>query len=291
MKNEKLNILIFGAHPDDCDIKAGGVAALYAKLGHRVKFVSHTNGATGHHEIGGIELARRRYAEAQASGKVLGITYQVLDNHTGELEPTVHYRKEVIRIMREFEPDLVMSHRPNDYHPDHRYSAMLVQDAAYIVTVPNMCPLTDHLTSNPVIMYLSDNFQKPIPFDPDVVVAIDEVIEQKMAALHCHTSQMYEWLPYNSGVLDDVPEDEDERKTWLAKRRLPGFAAVADKYRDRLVALYGRAQGKKVKYAEAFEVCEYGSSLTEERWRQLFPFLPIRPTKKPPAKKPRRQKR
>ena len=284
MPKDTLNILIFGAHPDDCDIKAGGMAALYARLGHRVKFVSHTNGATGHHEIGGIELAKRRYAEAQASGKTLGIEYQVLDNHTGELEPTVHYRKEVIRIIRDFEPDLVMSHRPNDYHPDHRYSAMLVQDAAYIVTVPNMCPLTPHLNTNPVIMYLSDNFQKPIPFAPDIVVDIDEVIEQKVAALHCHTSQMYEWLPYNSGVLDQVPEGEAERKTWLAKRRLKAFEDTANKYRRQLVALYGRARGNKVKYAEAFEVCEYGSSLTDERRQKLFPFIPARPTKRAKAK-------
>ncbi len=285
MKDGKLQILIFGAHPDDCDIKAGGLAALYARLGHRVKFVSHTNGATGHHEIGGIELARRRFAEAQAVAKVLGIDYQVLDNHTGELEPTVHYRKEVIRIIRDFEPDLVMSHRPNDYHPDHRYSAQLVQDAAYIVTVPNMCPLTPHLNTNPVIMYLSDNFQKPIPFQADVVVDIDEVIEKKLDALHCHTSQMYEWLPYNSGVLDQVPQGEDERRAWMAKNRSRAFVATADKYRDRLIALYGRAHGNKVKYSEAFEVCEYGSSLTEERRNILFPFIGKEKTGKKGKKK------
>lgn len=287
MKDGKLQVLIFGAHPDDCDIKAGGLAALYARLGHRVKFVSHTNGATGHHEIGGIELAKRRFNEAQAVAKVLGIEYQVLDNHTGELEPTVHFRKEVIRIIRDFEPDLVMSHRPNDYHPDHRYSAQLVQDAAYIVTVPNMCPLTAHLKTNPIIMYLSDNFQKPIPFQADVVVDIDEVIEQKVDALHCHTSQMYEWLPYNGGVLDQVPKDDKERRAWMAKNRLRAYAATADKYRDRLVALYGRARGSKVTYAEAFEVCEYGSSLTDERRKMLFPFIEKKTAKK--AKKAKRK--
>ena len=274
MSASKLNVLIFGAHPDDCDIKAGGLAALYAALGHRVKFVSHTNGATGHHAIGGIELAHRRYEEAQASGNVIGIEYDVLDNHTGELEPTVHYRKQVIRIIREFAPDLVMSHRPYDYHPDHRYSAMLVQDAAYIVTVPNMVPLTPFVATNPVIMYLSDNFQKPIPFDPEIVVDIDDVIEEKLDMLHCHTSQMYEWLPFNSRTLSEVPEGDIERRAWMAERRLGAFVAVADRFRHKLVALYEEQHGNKVKYAEAFEVCEYGSSLTPERQRELFPFIP-----------------
>jgi LmbE family N-acetylglucosaminyl deacetylase len=273
MKQGKLKVLVFGAHPDDCDIKAGGLAINYSKLGHLVKFVSHTNGATGHHEIGGIELAKRRYQEAQEAANIAGIEYQVLDNHTGELEPSVANRKEVIRIIREFEPDLVFSHRPNDYHPDHRYSAALVQDAAYIVTVPNMCPLTPHLESNPVIMYLSDNFQKPNPFQPDVVLDIDDVIERKLDILHCHTSQMYEWLPFNSGVLDEVPEGEEERRSWMAERRLRAFSDTADRFRDKLVELYGSDRGARVKYAEAFEVCEYGSSLTAERMELLFPFV------------------
>ena len=275
MPDKTLNILIFGAHADDCDIKAGGLAAHYAEAGHRVKFVAHTNGATGHHEIGGIELAKRRYEEAQASGRVLGIEYEVLDNHTGELEPTVHYRKQVIRVIRDFQPDLVMSHRPWDYHPDHRYSAMLVQDAAYIVTVPNMCPLTPFVDTNPIIMYLSDNFQKPVPFDADIVVDIDDVIEKKIDMLHCHTSQMYEWLPFNSGVLDQVPDGDAERRAWMAERRLGAFSDVADRFRGKLVELYGEERGSKVKYAEAFEVCEYGSSLSPERSKNLFPFIPF----------------
>ena len=273
MKGDRLQVLVFGAHPDDCDIKAGGLAIHYSNLGHNVKFVSHTNGATGHHEIGGIELARRRYEEAQAVAGVAGIEYQVLDNHTGELEPSVANRKEVIRIIRDYEPDLVFSHRPNDYHPDHRYSAALVQDAAYIVTVPNMCPLTPYLETNPVIMYLSDNFQKPNPFLPDVVLDIDDVIEKKVEMLHCHTSQMYEWLPYNSGVLDEVPAEEGDRKIWMANRRLKAFAETAERFRGKLVELYGKERGERVNYAEAFEVCEYGSSLTDERMATLFPFL------------------
>ena len=270
-----LNILVFGAHPDDPDSRAGGVAALYSRLGHRVKFVSLTNGDSGHHEIGGVELAQRRHGEAQQVAKVLGLVeYQILDVHDGELEPSLPNRRQVIRIIREFQPDLVLCPRPNDYHPDHRYTSILVQDAAYMVTVPNVVSLTPHLRVNPVIAYVSDNFQKPYPFTPDVVVDIDEVIELKLNALHCHTSQMYEWLPYNARRLEEVPVGEAERRAWLAQTRLPAFEAVANRYRGLLVKFYGPERGSRVRYAEAFEGCEYGTRLTADLIPKLFPFLP-----------------
>ena len=274
MAQKQLRILVFGAHPDDCDIKAGGVAALYAGQGHKVKFVSVTNGDAGHHEMGGGPLAWRRNAEAQAAAAIVGIEYQLLDNHDGELEPTLENRHKIIRLIREFRPDLVMTPRPNDYHPDHRYTSVLVQDAAYMVTVPNVCGLTPHLDYNPVIVYTSDRFEKPYPFRPDVVVGIDRVVEKKLDMLHCHVSQMYEWLPYNAGVLDQVPTDEGERRRWMGERRGKGFKDIADRYRDLLSTLYGKEEGQAVQHAEAFEACEYGSPLTAANRGILFPFFP-----------------
>ncbi len=273
MMKKQLRVLVFGAHPDDCDIKAGGIAALYTQLGHSVKFVSVTNGDAGHHEMGGGPLAQRRHAEAQAAADIIGIDYELLDNHDGELMPSLENRYQIIRTIREFQPDLIMTHRPNDYHPDHRYTSMLVQDAAYMVTVPNICALTPHLERNPVIVYLSDNFKKPNPFSPDVVVGIDAVVEQKMSMLHCHVSQFYEWLPYNSGTLNTVPNSDDERRKWLAERLHTRFSSIANKYRKKLVELYGEQNGNSIKYAEAFESCEYGSSLTPENLPILFPFF------------------
>lgn len=270
-----LNILVFGAHPDDPDFSAGGVAALYVQKGHRVKFVSLTNGDAGHHEIGGVELARRRYAETQAVARVQGLVeYQVLDNHDGELEPTLENRRKVIRIIREFRPDLILTPRPNDYHPDHRYTSMLVQDAAYMVTVPNIVALTDHLALNPVIAYVSDRFKKPYPFSPDVAVDIGSVIERKLDALHCHTSQVYEWLPFNAGHVGEVPAEESARRQWLAGKYLPRFAHPAQLYRSVLARWYGSARAEAIRYAEAFEICEYGSQPDEAELRRLFPFFP-----------------
>jgi LmbE family N-acetylglucosaminyl deacetylase len=270
-----LSILVFGAHPDDADFSAGGVAALYGVAGHRVKFVSLTNGDSGHHEMGGVELARRRHAEAQTVARVLGLVeYAVLDNHDGELMPTLENRRTVIRIIREFQPDLILGPRPNDYHPDHRYTAQLLQDAAYMVTVPNVTALTAHLRANPVIAYVSDRFQRPYPFSPQVAVAIDPVVERKLDALHCHTSQVYEWLPYNGGYLAEVPADEAARRRWLGDRTLPRFAAIADRFRDLLGRWYGAERAGQVRAAEAFEISEYGAQPDEAGLRRLFPFFP-----------------
>lgn len=267
-----MRILAFGAHPDDCDVKVGGTAALWTRLGHTVQFVSVTNGDAGHHEIGGVELARRRKAEAEAAGRVLGITYQVLDIHDGELEPTLANRRRVIEIIRAFQPDLILSPRPNDYHPDHRYTATLVQDAAYMVTVPNIAAHTLHLRDNPAICYVSDHFQKPYPFTPDVVVDISEVMPLKLDMLHCHTSQMYEWLPYNARREQDVPVGDAERRQWLESRRAGAGEEIANRFRQKLIEQYGPERGNAVRYAEAFEACEYGARLTPERLRTLFPF-------------------
>jgi len=273
MPKDVLRILAFGAHPDDCDIKVGGMAIKYSRLGHKVKFVSVTNGDTGHHEMGGGPLARRRYEEAQRAAKVAGIEYEILDIHNGQLMPTLENRWLLVRIIREFQPDLVITHRPNDYHPDHRYTSQLVQDAAYTVTIPNVEALTPHLMYNPVIAYMSDNFQRPYPFSPDVAVGIDDVLEEKLDMLHCHESQMYEWLPYNQGIEDQVPESDEERREWLRKWRAPVFAEIADRYRNLLKELYGEERGARIQYAEALEICEYGAPLTKKDIPILFPFF------------------
>ena len=268
-----LNVVVFGAHPDDCDLRFGGSAMKYRALGHRVRFVSLTNGDTGHHEMGGGPLARRRYAEAQASAKVADIEYHVLDVHNGELEPSVLLRKTVVRIMREFRADLVLCHRPNDYHPDHRAVGILVQDAAYIVTVPNVAPLTPPLERAPVVGYLYDTFRDPTPYVATVAIDTDDVFERKIDMAHCHVSQMYEWLPYNGGTLDQLPEGDAERRTWLAERLRQRCGAVADNTRDTLAKLYGAEKAASVRTAESVMLSEYGRQPSEEELRGLFPFL------------------
>ena len=266
----KLNIIAFGAHPDDCDGRAGGTAAKWAALGHNVKFVSVTNGDAGHQSEGGGALARKRREEAREAGRRIGVVYETLDNHDGELLPTLAVRHQIIRKIREWNADLVLAPRPNDYHPDHRYTGVLIQDAAYMVVVPNVCPDTPALRKNPVFMYFQDGFQKPAPFQPDIVVGIDDVWEKKVSMQDAHTSQMYEWLPWVAGNLDSVPKDPAARKAWLAKNRTgrPPSEAV----RKSIAKWYG-PQGANIQRYEAFEVCEYGRRPSDADIRVLFPFF------------------
>jgi len=270
---KKLRVLAIGAHPDDCDYRFGGCAIKYARLGHRVKFVSLTNGDGGHYREGGGPLAQRRLQEAQNVARLAGIEYQLVDLHDAELMPTLENRWLVVRIIREFQPDLVVTNRPNDYHPDHRYTSQLVQDAAYTVTIPNVQALTPHLQYNPVIAYWNDGFQRPYPHTPDVAVDIDDVAEQKVDLLDCHVSQFYEWLPYNHGVMDQLPDSPKERRDWLAAQRLAAMAKEADRCRHLLKRFYGEETGSSVRYCESFEFGEYGGRVTEEDLPRLFPFL------------------
>ncbi len=270
----KLRIIAFGAHPDDCEIKAGGVAAMWAAQGHHVKFVSTTNGDIGHWKMAGGPLAQRRTEEVKKAAEILGIETQVLDNHDGELMPTLENRKHFVRLIREWKADIVLSHRTNDYHPDHRYTGVLVQDAAYMVICPFICPDVPHLKTNPVFLYLSDRFQKPNPFEPDIVVAIDDVIEKKLDAMAVLESQFVEGGV--SGNESMVPKNEAERAA--AHRRVRErfrrrFQATANQYRDKLIEIYGQEKGKKVKYAEAFQVCEYGRRPSADELKKLFPFF------------------
>jgi N-acetylglucosamine malate deacetylase 1 len=270
----KLRIICFGAHPDDCELQASGVAAMWAAKGHKVKFVSVTNGDIGHWKEAGGPLALRRKAEVLQVAKLLGITTEVLDIHDGELMVTLENRRTITRLIREWQADIVMGPRPNDYHPDHRYTGVLVQDAAYMVTVPNFAPDVPYLKANPVFVYYPDRFQKPNPFKPDVIVGIDSVIEKKLDGLGIMVSQFYEGGANGSPEL--MPTDPGKQKDRHRQVR-EGFArrnqGIADRFREQLADWYGKENSAKVKHAEAFEICEYGRQPDKRELKRLFPFF------------------
>lgn len=268
-----LKIIAFGAHPDDCDAKFGGTAALYAKMGHKVKFVSLTNGDSGHQSMGGGALGKRRRAEAQNAGKILGVSYDVLDNHDGELIPTLKVRHEVIRKIREWDADIVLGLRPNDYHPDHRNAGIVVQDAAYLVIVPNVTSDTPAIKKNPVFLYMKDNFQKPYPFSKDIAVIIDAVVDQKIRTLAAHESQMFEWLPWVRGDQEkDIPKEETERLAWLKNNYAPKMYWTENETSS-VIKWYPNFKSSIIKHVEFFEICEYGKQPTDEEIKHLFPML------------------
>ena len=270
----KLRIICFGAHPDDCELQAGGVASMWASKGHHVKLVSVTNGDIGHWREAGGPLARRRKAEAERADAILGVTSEVLDIHDGELLPSIENRRTITRLIREWKADIVLGPRPNDYHPDHRYTGVLVQDAAYMVTVPFFCPDVPYLKSNPVFLYYPDSFQKPNPFQPDVAVAIDGVISKKLDALDALESQFYEGGANGSAEL--VPSDpvkQKERHQQVRAGFEHRYQDLARRFRTKLTEFYGADKGASVRYAEAFEICEYGSRPNTEDLKKLFPFF------------------
>ena len=271
----KVRIICFGAHPDDNEFRAGGVAAMWAAQGHHVKFVSTTNGDIGHWGMAGGPLAQRRTAEVERCAEIFGIETEVLDIHDGEIMPTLENRRTIVRLIREWRADIVMCHRPNDYHPDHRYVGLLVQDAGYMVTVPFFCPDIPYLRRNPVFLYYQDRFQKPNPFTADIVVGIDAVIDKKLAAALALASQTLEGGCGGSERL--YPKDPIKRKAReqeVHRRFDRRFADTANRFRAQLTDWYGQEQAKKIKYAEAFEICEYGRRPSKTEIRKLFPFFP-----------------
>jgi LmbE family N-acetylglucosaminyl deacetylase len=276
-QEKKLNIIAIGAHPDDCDSKFGGTAALFAKMGHNVKFLALTSGDAGHQSQGGGALGNRRREEAKNAGKALGIAeYQTLDNHDGELFPSLSVRHQVIRAIREWDADIVLGLRPNDYHPDHRNAGKVVIDASYMVIVPNVCPDTPPLNKNPLFLFMQDRFQRPYEHQPDIVIAIDETLEKKIDALHSHTSQMYEWGPWTNGgdaSVAKVPTSSKERRKWLSERIKNRSASRSTKQQEALTKWYGDDIAKTVKYIESFEVAEYGHQPSENDLLEYFPML------------------
>lgn len=287
----KLKVLMIGAHLDDNDFCGGGTALKYLKDGHSVRFLSMCNGCGGHHALTPEEIAERRYREAQAVAAMTGIEYDVWDINDCELVADLETRKRLVRYIREYAPDIIFTHRTNDYHADHRNAGLLVQDASYLVIVPNFCPEVPAMKEMPVIMYFCDPFKNP-PFSPDVAVDIDDVMDQKYQMYNCHVSQVYEWLPFTHGNLEEVPTDEKERLEWLRSPRAPRDrvlsleellqvkkvchheyqeAIFAAKYREQVIARYGKA-GEKMIFVEVFETSEYGTQLTEESKKILFPF-------------------
>ena len=265
-----LRIIAFGAHPDDNELKAAGVAAMWAAQGHAVKFVAMTNGDVGHFAMAGGPLAQRRRAEVEECARILGIETEVLDIHDGELMPSLENRRTVARLIREWQADIVLAHRPWDYHADHRYTGVLVNDAAVIVAAPFFTPDTPPVERNPVILYYSDGFRKPYPFEPTMVVPIDAAADRKWACISAMPSQFGDADSWQARTRPDVPSGDAERSAFLLEGVKQRGAAVAEQYRERLTELYGAAAAG-VEFAEAFELSEYGRQPSLEELKGMMP--------------------
>ncbi len=281
-----MKILAIGAHQDDNEFRVGGIAHKWVKAGHTVRFLSMCNGCGGHHIMTPEETSARRFKESQEVAKYLGVEYDIWDIDDCTLMADLETRMRLIRYIREFSPDLIIAHRTNDYHADHRASGQLVQDASYILTVPHTCPEVPAMRYMPVIMYNEDRFINP-EFKATHIVDLDDEIETKLHICHLNECQVYEWLPYTHG--ETVPEGEKERYEWLKGMDITSettdeevmaasrgyavrFAKTAARFRKELIERYGEERGSKVRFAEAFELCAYGEKPTEEFNKELFGF-------------------
>jgi LmbE family N-acetylglucosaminyl deacetylase len=271
-----MNVVCVGAHPDDCEVLFGGTAVKWARAGWPVLFVSVTNGDAGHHEMAREALALRRIAEAHASAARGGVESLVLDHHDGEVTPSLELRKEIVRIIRQRQADIVVTHRPFDYHPDHRYTSIVVQDAAFMVTVPHFCPETPRLKRNPVFLYGCDTFRNPVPFRPDIAVNVTDVMDVKLHMLDAMESQVYEWLPWLNGSPEAVPDSVEGRRRWLREVWEPYLESRTRLARPAAAKWYGEGPGLQARYLEAFEICEYGRQPSDDEIRDLFSFLPAK---------------
>lgn len=286
MAEEPLKLLILGAHPDDAEYHAGGLASIYREAGHTVRMVSLTNGQAGHHERPPDQLAEVRREEAAAAGRVIGAEYITWDIPDGELVADMPTRQRVIREIRNFAPDLLLTHRPYDYHPDHRAVGQLVQDASYLVTVPNVLRDTPALFRDPVIAYLPDLFTKPCPLVADVVLDVTDHVDTIVAMLACQRSQVFEWLPYEEGILDQVPHDEQEKIGWLRGWYGRHMQPRADRFRDDLIEAFGPERGRQIEFCEVYELSQYAAAADLQRRRELFPGAFCRDAESGPAATP-----
>lgn len=286
MAEEPLRLLILGAHPDDAEYHAGGLASIYREAGHVVKVVSLTNGGAGHHRRPPEEMAAVRRREAAAAGAVIGACCEVWDVPDGQLTPSLQTRWRVIREMRLFRPDLVLTHRPYDYHPDHRAAGQLVQDATYLVTVPGVLPEVPPLRRDPVVAHMADLFTKPCPMAADVVLDVTDRVETILAMLCCHRSQVFEWLPYEEGILETVPREEGERQRWLRRWYRKHMLPRAQRFRQALITAYGEQRGRAIEFCEIYELSQYAATAEAATLERLFPGARCRPPGEGPKATP-----
>jgi LmbE family N-acetylglucosaminyl deacetylase len=267
----ELRVIVFGAHPDDAELQAAGVATMWAAQGHKVKFVSATNGDIGHFSQAGGPLAQRRYKEVQECARILGITTDVLDIHDGELEVDLETRRAFARKIRDWQADIVIGHRRYDYHPDHRNVGILLDDTAVVVAAPFFVPDTPPTKGNPIYLSSPDWFDVPKPFAPQVVVDIDAVVDKKLACVSAMPSQFGDADSWQGRTLPDLPKDEAGRKAKILETVKGWLSAAADQYRPQLIARYGKERGARVKYAEAFQLNQYGRQVKPEDLDALLP--------------------
>lgn len=234
--SEPLRAMMIGAHPDDVDICTCGITKRLVSKGCIVRFVSMTTGNAGHQTMRGEELIKTRAAEAQKSAAYLGATYEILPFDDG---------------------------RACDYHPDHRATGQLVQDCSYLMGVPAICPDTPVLRKTPTILYWADGFTDPKPFRSDFARPADDDRETLFHVESCHASQFLDWLPWADDHVDLAGKTHEERVEYLRSTFNWDRGDVDEDVLACLTRQYGAEFAKTVRFAESWQVSEYGAPVSD----------------------------
>ena len=257
-----LTFLMIGAHPDDMDLRASGLAMKLLEKGHRVVFLSATSGNAGHMSMTKEALRERRKREMEKAAAVFGVPYDTLDLDDGYLTADIPTREKLMRYIRRVRPDVIITHRSCDYHPDHRACGQLVCDCSYLVGVPLFCPDVPAMRKAPVILFSEDGFTTPAPFRADVAVACDKWIDRKVQGTLQHESQFFEWLPYDGKWTDVLnSSSKEEAAKHLEERLRERFAWTVQRFAERFPA--------GTQYGEVFQIDEYGGEMTDEIRRAM----------------------
>jgi len=265
---DKLNLLVIFAHPDEGEIYAGGISAIYSKLGHRVKFLSLTNGDAGHWSMDPKALAQRRFKEAMEAKRILGLTeYEILDYHDGKLKNSNDIQKIVANRIMEWKADIVILFYPiiteEGGHNDNMQAGLIVRDAAALLNMEEL----------PVFLYMRDYFTTGFSHIPDLAVNIDKVWERKLLAMKAHESQVVESNPHADGILDEVLKSDSKRQEYLFYNSYP-YSRITPDIKAAINKWYGSDSAGHINWAEAFEFAEFGKQLRNKEISRFFPMLP-----------------
>ena len=257
-----LTFLMIGAHPDDMDLRASGLAMRLIAQGHKAVFLSVTNGNAGHMTMDKEALRLRRRQEMANAAAVYGLQYDTLDLDDGYLTADIPTREKLMRYIRTIRPNVIITHRSCDYHPDHRACGQLVSDCSYLVGVPLFCPDVPAMRKAPVILFSEDGFTVPAPFRADIAVGCDPWIEKKIRGTMQHESQFFEWLAYDGNWTDVLnSQTREEAAAHLEARLRERFAMPVQRFPDRFPA--------GTRFGEVFQIDEYGGEMTDEIRRAM----------------------
>jgi LmbE family N-acetylglucosaminyl deacetylase len=269
---EQIRMLVIAAHPDDCENQGSGLSKRIVDNGGVVKWISMTDGCMGHYEYAGAKLTRIRREESDKAAELIGVESIYLDFQDGSLMPTLEARIALIREIREYNPDIIVGHRVYDMHPDHRAAGQVVQDAIYMLVVPNVVPNVPPMMKLPLVLYFGDAITRPVPVRPDLVIDISDIGDLKARTMACHASCLLDWIPWTMGWQSEVPKDLEHDGPKFIEEKYRVMACDPDLYRAELEARYGKERAAAATWVERYEASDYGLPLTPELSARFFPF-------------------